>query len=378
MGRAFHEGMLRASASLAKTTLVLLAISLPLRGAALELIVWTSYKNHPPFVLPKRANESREAAVRRYVQGLASHSELAKYTKGYRNFPVGQFSKLPQGGKDARSLLVINDTEDLKPGYLINTFYDPAKKARGKPYAVPLAADVGLTKPEKRELAKILDREFPHFIHMGGGDINPAIYKEKNTHSISVQPRRDEFEVMLLEKKIKTINSGGRADRITGVCRASQLTSALCGYKVGQDVPTFVKDNVGHGPNVPTSEGGQPSHEANLKQTRYPFIKDWLGQDRLKVNTYHHQYVQWKEGGPLELAAVADDGVPEALISKDGRIKLFQFHPELMVQSTSPELQAAGKKIMDEIMAPAPPKTYTRACGLVNGLRSLAAESSRK
>ena len=58
-----------------------------------------------------------------------------------------------------------------------------------------------------------------------------------------------------------------------------------------------------------------------------------IGNDRLGVNSYHHQSVREPAPG-FEVAATSSDGVIEALFMPERRFVLgVQWHPELMHES---------------------------------------------
>jgi putative glutamine amidotransferase len=61
-------------------------------------------------------------------------------------------------------------------------------------------------------------------------------------------------------------------------------------------------------------------------------LRTFLG-DRLTVNSLHHQAIA-AVGTSLRVAAVAPDGLIEAVISDDGLILGVQWHPEQLALGT--------------------------------------------
>ena len=335
--------------------LVFAAISVVVGPAfAIDLYTWQPFADHPPFVIGVREGEKPESAARRYVNGLEADPEFRHMTDDFRDLPIKNFEKLNDADFHRRALFVVNYEQDLRPGFVMDYFKASFEKAGQKGYALPMLANLDLTPRETAELIEKLNDRFEHFVHQGGPDVDPKLYGEVNTHSKEVVPRRDAFEAALLRRKIRKVQAEEGNHRISAVCRGAQLTAALLGYKLIQDVNTFVKNHVDHGPGAPKIGGEEPGHDARLLKTTQPFVRAWLGDfETVPVNTYHHQSIEFKEGGILELGAVAPDGVTEALISKNGRIRLFQFHPEILAHESKGLMKEIGDKILAMLAAPA-------------------------
>ena len=320
---------------------------------AIELYTWQPYSSHPPFVIAVREGERPESAARRYVNGLEADPQFRRLTEDFRELPIKNFAKLRDADFHRRALFVVNYEEDLRPGFVMEYFSQSFEKAGQKAYALPLLANIDLTPAETAEFIQKLNDRFEHFVHQGGADIDPKIYGEVNTHSRQVVPRRDAFEAALLRRKIRKVKAEEGNHRISAVCRGAQLTAAILGYKLVQDVNTFVRNHIDHGPGAPKVGGEEPGHDARLLKTTQPFVRAWLGDaETVSVNTYHHQAVVFKEGGILEIGAIAPDGVTEAMISKNGRIRLFQFHPEILAHESKGVMKETGEKILAMLAAP--------------------------
>ena len=107
-----------------------------------------------------------------------------------------------------------------------------------------------------------------------------------------------------------------------GVCYGMQLASALRGGTIWADVERDRPDTATH------SRGrGGTTHPASVTPgTHFARI---VGRETLMVNTRHVQAIV-EPGDGLRIAALAPDGVVEAIESEDGSFVGVQFHPEAM------------------------------------------------
>lgn len=328
-------------------------------AVALEIYKWMPEANGPTMVIAVRDGESPSSAAKRYLESVVSETELAEllHRDPLPKFSLKNFAPLTDSDFEARVLLIANRPSDMRAGdWRVPTFSKSFSRAGLYSYLVPIAYDSGLAPDERAEFISKLDAKFSHFVAMGGADTDPEIFGEKNSHSHHVNARRDRAEIALLTEKIESIlrNPNGK-DRLTGVCRGAQLVSRILGYSLVQDIPTEVGTRIDHNISKSRDYGaGERTHVARVLDTTSNFLKNLVGgATQILVNSYHHQQIIWKAGGQLELAAIAEDGVPEALESRDGRIRLFQFHPELMAERAFGAARRFGASIMREIAGPA-------------------------
>ena len=107
-----------------------------------------------------------------------------------------------------------------------------------------------------------------------------------------------------------------------GVCYGMQLANALRGGTLWADVE---RDRAG---SATHSRGrGGTTHPASV--TPGTHLARIVGRDAVEVNTRHVQAIA-EVGTGLRVAAVAPDGVVEAVESEDGSFVGVQFHPEAM------------------------------------------------
>jgi len=143
--------------------------------------------------------------------------------------------------------------------------------------------------------------DYKLMIFPGGADVNPAIYKEKNTSSF-ISVIRDTTELNILHQ---CINAG---IKIFGICRGHQLINAATGGKLIQDLHH------------------EDTHEISWMQDHdvRSFFPNY-------VNSMHHQGYSIPKISP-DLTAIAVEpttGVVE--VATDFKnILTVQFHPESM------------------------------------------------
>ncbi len=113
---------------------------------------------------------------------------------------------------------------------------------------------------------------------------------------------------------------GGRP--ALGICYGMQLASALRGGTIWADVEAQQPGALVH-----SERRGGGSHAVTVQPLTH--LRCVLGTDRLDVPTHHVQAIA-RLGAGLRVAAVAPDGVVEAVESADGRFLGVQYHPERM------------------------------------------------
>ena len=155
----------------------------------------------------------------------------------------------------------------------------------------------------------------------GGADIDPGYLSEEPLDCISINPRRDAQELLLV--KLAT----DRQIPVLGICRGIQVLAAALGGKLYQDIKTQ------HG--VPCIEHSQtiarglPSHEVSI--VKDSFLYSLFGKESLAVNSFHHQAVREVPSG-FRVTATASDGIIEGMESTAFRPILgVQWHPECFI-----------------------------------------------
>jgi len=137
----------------------------------------------------------------------------------------------------------------------------------------------------------------------GGADVNPKLYGEEINGSVNIVDEMDELDYAY----IKAFNEAGKP--IMGICRGHQIINVYFGGTLHQDI-TNHKDGVHHKVDV----------------TKRSFIDEMYHQEKLTVNSFHHQAIKDLAPG-FEICAKSEDGYIEA-IQKDN-IYSVQWHPEM-------------------------------------------------
>ncbi len=159
----------------------------------------------------------------------------------------------------------------------------------------------------------------------GGEDVDPRRYGEDPIAELGpVLPERDELESTALTVALE------RDIPILGICRGCQVLNVFYGGTLYQDLPVQRPES---GPHEQEGWIGR-SHDVHVAPgSRLDAIVH--GQE-LRINSFHHQAI--RDLGPgLEIAALADDGVVEAVEARDRSWVIgVQWHPERH-EATAPE-----------------------------------------
>jgi len=149
----------------------------------------------------------------------------------------------------------------------------------------------------------------------GGLDLDPALWRQEiHPRTTLVHPRRQSFD-LLLYKAAKR-----RGLPIMGICLGLQLINVAEGGTLYQHLPES-PGKVNHG-----CEGDPARHGLNVNPDSRLFT--WLKTSRIEVSSNHHQGID-KVSENLRVAAVADDGVTEAVELEDYPfLTAIQWHPE--------------------------------------------------
>lgn len=163
-------------------------------------------------------------------------------------------------------------------------------------------------------IAGILDG----MVFAGGKDVDPEFYGETDWPEAGSHLReRDLMEIALL----KTLYADGKP--ILGICRGLQIINVALGGTLVQHVPKVYGDGVTHQQHT-----GEPPfiHEVELFEGSR--VREIFGEDRIMINSYHHQSAD-RVADCLKITAKAPDGVVEALEGTDERFLVcLQWHPE--------------------------------------------------
>ena len=193
---------------------------------------------------------------------------------------------------------------------LAQAYYMSVVEAGGTPVVIP-------SYDNERALASLMDT-LDGIIFSGGADIDPDYLGQEPLDCISVNPRRDAQELMLVRL------AADRQIPMLGICRGIQILAAALGGKLYQDIKTqHNRPCIEHSQTIAR---GLPSHEVKLEKDS--ILYSLFGKENLAVNSFHHQAVSEVPDG-FRITAVAPDGIIEGMESTTFRpIMGVQWHPE--------------------------------------------------
>ncbi len=172
----------------------------------------------------------------------------------------------------------------------------------------------------------LLDRIDGLLVSGGAFDVPPSYYGERRLKAAKVKPKleRSRFERELVLK------AAGRGMPILGICGGEQIINVSFGGSLFQDLSHQRKNGLAHEQKLPPL---RPSHPVEVLPgtllARLLFKKRIAKPELIRVNSTHHQAVK-KVGRGLRVAAVASDGIIEAIESERGFVVGVQWHPELL------------------------------------------------
>ena len=193
---------------------------------------------------------------------------------------------------------------------LAEAYYMSVVEAGGTPVVIPPYDD-------EKALVSLLDT-LDGIVLSGGADIDPGYLGEEPLGCISINPRRDAQELMLVRLAVD------RQIPVLGICRGIQVLAAALGGRLYQDIKTqHDTECIEHSQTIAR---GLPSHDVRL--VKDSLLHRLLGQETLAVNSFHHQAVKEVPAG-FRVTATAPDGIIEGMESIAFRTILgVQWHPE--------------------------------------------------
>jgi putative glutamine amidotransferase len=152
----------------------------------------------------------------------------------------------------------------------------------------------------------------------GGGDVDPAFYREERHPSIhDAEPGRDEFEIDLARRAMDAHVP------MLAICRGAQVLNVATGGSLVQDIPSQLETTLTHSVGTPKDH---IAHDVIV--TSGSRLERTLGASVCHVNSRHHQAVA-RVGRDLVVSATSRDGVIEAIEAPAADFCLgVQWHPE--------------------------------------------------
>ena len=165
------------------------------------------------------------------------------------------------------------------------------------------------------EYAPAFDDSYDALVLCGGGDVNPAYYGEGMNGSYDFDEKRDTSEFELVNAYIEMKKP------LLGICRGHQLINVALGGSLIQHLPTFETHSDQHG-------DGDLVHEVQNLQNG--FLYNLYGQEKMYVNSAHHQAVKELGKGLKAVQFSCHDNTVEAIEHESLPIIGVQWHPERM------------------------------------------------
>ncbi len=174
----------------------------------------------------------------------------------------------------------------------------------------------------------LLDR-LDALVVSGGPDIDPALYGDRpHPHLGPVEREADPLELELVRV------ADAREMPILSICRGMQLVNVARGGRLWQDLPSERPSAIQHRQAEPGTVATHPVEVvpgSRLAELTRPG-PDAPDDDRLLVNSFHHQAVR-ALGDGLRVTARAADGVIEAYEAVDRPFLVgVQWHAESLVR----------------------------------------------
>lgn len=157
---------------------------------------------------------------------------------------------------------------------------------------------------------------------IGGDDVDPSFYGEIPHIKLGdINPYRDEFEMELTRCAVDM------GMPVLGICRGAQIMNVAMGGSLYQDIESQLENTpIKHRQKAPHWYG---THHVILD--RESNLYDIVGQEDVKVNSFHHQSVKDIAPGFSAIGHAAD-GVIEAIELVDHPFVIgLQWHPERMI-----------------------------------------------
>ncbi|MBN2357023.1 gamma-glutamyl-gamma-aminobutyrate hydrolase family protein [candidate division KSB1 bacterium] len=154
----------------------------------------------------------------------------------------------------------------------------------------------------------------------GGDDVDASAYGE------AIIPGQWRIDAPRTGMEVALILEARRQKKpVYGICRGCQMLNVALGGTLYQDIPQQVEKAIQH-----HSSNKPQWHYHDVRIVQDTLLNRLLGQERLSVNSSHHQAI--KELAPdLQVSASSSDGIIEGV--EDNRFRFFlgvQWHPETM------------------------------------------------
>ena len=203
---------------------------------------------------------------------------------------------------------------------IAETYVNAVIRAGGAPVLIPVTTN--------KQVLTTLVESLDGLLMSGGGDINPLYLQEEPIRALQdADNLRDEYDIILLRLALN------RQLPILGICRGHQVANALLGGTLYQDIYTQTATSQKHSQQIAREFA---SHTVKVAEGSI-LSQLFNGQERVEVNSFHHQAVKQVAPG-LRENAVAADGLNEGFEDPEKPILCVQWHPEAMAANGNEEM----------------------------------------
>lgn len=177
-----------------------------------------------------------------------------------------------------------------------------------------------LIAPGETRLDQLLE-QLDGVILSGGGDVDPARYDAVRHEAVErANHARDELELTLARRTIE-------ADKpMLCICRGVQVLNVALGGSLVQHIPDALETDMPHRYDMVGADKEYQRHAVSVSaESRLAKI---MTSDTVNTASWHHQSLERVAEG-LEVVAVAEDGIIEAVEMKGKPVFGVQWHPEV-------------------------------------------------
>jgi len=194
-----------------------------------------------------------------------------------------------------------------------STYINAILLSGGTPILIPYTSDLS-------ECGNIIEK-LDGLLLPGGLDISPRLYGEEPLREAGMSIHNlDSYEIELIHEAKKLEKP------ILAICRGIQILNVALGGTLYQDIDAQKAATICHNQSINVRDEMTHSVSLVLDRTLYRIYQ----QDKIYVNSYHHQAVK-DLAEKLCPSAYSSDCILEACESEDGRIMGVQWHPETLI-----------------------------------------------
>ncbi|MCO5142270.1 MAG: gamma-glutamyl-gamma-aminobutyrate hydrolase family protein [Oligoflexia bacterium] len=292
--------------------------------SGVQFLEWSPQGYEYSYLILKKDGETKEEAVQRYIKNLKENKLLREYKGDLSDLPVLPSEiKLSLGFNNRGNVLALaNHSGDMIASQdRARKMLIPFEQRKFKPLILPLGATLGFSPEERKETYKMIAENFDGLLAMGGDDIHPRFYGERNRYAYNLNAFRDKEELKLIKAYFEEGNG-----YFYGTCRGHQAGAVANGCKLFQDIEKELE--ISH----PYRSVHKITKSTNSEDSFHRLFGD---SPEVEVNSIHHQSVKVDEAN-TKLKAIArakGQDIIELVEYSNGRGIGAQFHMELMPDS---------------------------------------------